>query len=583
MGRSNKKLHFTSIQKRTAFEDLWNNLVSHPIISAALLCFASAAIFLGNTKEKLTSQSLLIVFAIFIAGLAAFVISSKKLRSMKKTVQTIILLCLVLASFILFSAISIAEKNIVLLFAAGALIAVFAVFWLKINNKLTTGNVIAIIFLLGFTLRLIYILYTPISSRQHDVGTFGYADGHIGYIEHLYRNGSLTEGDVRNYDQYYHPPLHHTLEAIWLFILTKIFSVDIYKALECLQFLTMFYSCLIMIITYKILKFFKLDAGAMIAAFCVVAFHPTFLLLSGSINNDVLSIAFALGAVLSTLYWYREQTFGNIIRVALCVGLGMMTKLSVWMIAPGIAALFLTVLIKNKDRIAKLIAQMCTFGVIAFPLGLWWSVRNLLLFNVPFSYIPAGGVPGEGQYVGHYSVFDRLFNFNLSQFESVYDQFTWYGGKYFEYNPTIGLLKTAMFDEDTYFGLDFLSQALFWSGTVLAVAAFAAMIYVLFKKSNIIDRTIKVFLTMVYATIFIFYYLFCFEYPYTCTENIRYAVPLIIIGIVYLGIILKMFSHKNAGKLQKTAKYCICTLIFIFAISSISFYFMAGTARHVLN
>ena len=61
---------------------------------------------------------------------------------------------------------------------------------------------------------------------------------------------------------------------------------------------------------------FKLRRMGLIIAFAIVAFHPTFIILSGSVNNDILSLTFMFGAILNTIVWYREQTLKNIMKIA---------------------------------------------------------------------------------------------------------------------------------------------------------------------------------------------------------------------------------------------------------------------------
>lgn len=127
---------------------------------------------------------------------------------------------------------------------------------------------------------------------------------------------------------------------------TKYFGIATEASYEGLQYLTLFYSSVSMYLSYRIMQELKLRRMGLIIAFAIVAFHPTFIILSGSVNNDILSLTFMFGAILNTIVWYREQTLKNIMKIALCVGLGMFTKLSVWMVAPAIAIVFLIVLIK---------------------------------------------------------------------------------------------------------------------------------------------------------------------------------------------------------------------------------------------
>ena len=429
-------------------------------------------------------------------------------------------------------------------------------------------------------------MYTPINARQHDVSAFGNGRGHAGYIEYIYENFSLPECDVRTVNQFYHPPLHHILSAIWLRIQTTI-GIDFEYACENIQILTLFYSSICMILSYKIFRQLNLKHNGLICAVAIIAFCPTFFIMAGSINNDILSITFMLGAILNTIYWYKNQKFRYIIAIALCVGLGMMTKLSVWMIAPAIAFVFIYVFFKNIKSFKKYLLQFGVFAVICVPLGLWWSVRNYLRDGVPFTYVPMLSETSD-QYVGDIPLLQRLFDFNLSQFADVGDQFTRYGGSYNEYNPLIGLLKTSVFDElitvENYPAIAGINHILFWSGVIVATVGFVSMIVTFIRKNTNIDFASKTFLFLIYAVIFVSYYSFCIEFEHVCTMNIRYAVLLIVLGAYFVGLAVQHFGGTpnsivagHGGKYMKNTepklyhkiiKYCIYAVVVIFCVSS---------------
>ena len=182
------------------------------------------------------------------------------------------------------------------------------------------------LFLIGssFFLRIFYVCYTPITRRQHDVGRFGDENNHAGYITYLLEHHRLPDFDPRDHWQFYHPPLHHAISAVWLWLSENVFGIGSEVAQESLQTLTLFYATAVIITAYRILRHFRLEGSALYFPLAVIAFHPSFILFSGSINNDVLSVAFLLGAVLWTLKWYEKQTWEGILKIALYMGLGMM-------------------------------------------------------------------------------------------------------------------------------------------------------------------------------------------------------------------------------------------------------------------
>jgi dolichyl-phosphate-mannose--protein O-mannosyl transferase len=144
-----------------------------------------------------------------------------------------------------------------------------------------------------------------------------------------------------------------------------------------------------MLVTLRLLEALELPAKARITAMAVVAFHPTFFLLSSSINNDMAMIFFFLTAVLYTVRWYRDPTYKNILLLALAIGRAMSAKFSGALVAVFTAVIFLLALIK-KFRAgggAGLVGQYTAFAAVCLPLSLWHPVRNMLLFGQPLGYV----------------------------------------------------------------------------------------------------------------------------------------------------------------------------------------------------
>ncbi len=547
-------------------------ITDHPIILSAVICFFGA-FFLGFKPFTTNSYLILVLAAITISIFTFLSVPNEKPLSYSVFMSCGFILLLITLYF-LFAAI---ENKGSAIFCISVFLAVIYVLYCYLNNTLNTEKIIKILFFLAFMLKLGYILYTSISQRQHDVELFESTDdGHGAYILYLLNNRSLPDFDVRDYWQFYHPPLHHIISAVWLWIQLKC-GIAFNTACEGIQFLTLFYSTLSLYLSYKIMREFHLRRTGLVTALAILAFHPTFIIFSGSVNNDILSITFMLGAVYNTMVWFKNRTVWNILKIALCVGLGMFTKVSAWIVAPAIAAVFLIALIKNEGKIKKLIGQYASFLLVCAPIGLFWSVRNYLLYKLPFTYVPR--LPDTSQqYIGYHSVIERLFDFNFNQFESVFNQMEFYDGKYFEYNPTIGLFKTALFDEtvnDTYFPqITFWGTAMFWLSVILGVFGFVAMIYILFRRKSMVFAY-KILLIVLYFSIFISYYSFCFIYPFTCTQNIRYASPLIIIGAISIGKLISLNQNNNS----EFSKFLRCSVTFItvcFCFTSAATYTLIG-------
>ena len=61
---------------------------------------------------------------------------------------------------------------------------------------------------------------------------------------------------------------------------------------------------------------------------------------------------------------------------------------------------------------------------------------------------------------------------------------------------------------------------------------------------------IKLFFALIFVTILVSYILFCFQFPYVCTENIRYCIPIIPILAMGMGFLL----NAVIGKLKKAGE-----------------------------
>lgn len=178
-------------------------------------------------------------------------------------------------------------------------------------------------------------------------------------------------------------------------------------------------------------------------------------------------------------------------------------------------------------------------------------------------------------------VTERIFDFSAGQFANVGDQFVTYGASYNEYNPLVALFKTSMFDElintANYPKIAVFNIILFWSAVVIGIFGFVAMIYAFCKKKNsALNNVQKIFVALIYVVFFASYYIFCFQFPFVCTENIRYAVPLIIIGAFFVGLAVQYLGKASDKKYKSVARGAIYTLVTVFSVSSVLVYYIVG-------
>lgn len=308
---------------------------------------------------------------------------------------------------------------------------------LKIKNNLPTF----IIGTLGVLARFIAMVMADPIVFQHDVaGEFG----HLDYAVHIFRNWSLAN---HNFYEFSQPPVNAFLQAVVMKICspfiryskinhTKLYSVTI--------ILTFIFSCITLFIIYKILKEFDLSIFATNFVFGIMAFYPAILILSAEYNNDTISYMFFYLSLYLSIVWAKTKKLSTIILLALSIGIGMLTKVSVGIIAFITGPMMIAVLIKSKDK-KKILIQLLIFALIVFPLGLSYSIRNLILFKQPIGSIFE---IAEGTLLDirlhEWTIKDRFLSFPVGR---LFDKESGIFHNLYEYNVWIDLIKTSTFDE----------------------------------------------------------------------------------------------------------------------------------------
>ncbi len=425
----------------------------------------------------------------------------------------------------------------------------------------------------AFILRYFYILYTPTDIRQHDVIGFGGTRGQAAYIEWFYNNGlKLIQTDPRDKWGFFQPPLHHILAAFWLKANT-LMGIAYGQATENIQVLTLVYSLLLTFYAYRLFKYFGLSGRALQVAFALAALHPSYILLSGSVNNDMLCILLTVMTIYYALKWYESRSLADIIRLALCMGLSMMTKLSGVLSAPAIAFMFLYIWIKGgKGDFLKYLRQYVLFGLISVPLGMWFPVRSYIKFGIPFNYTPE-----VGERLVYNGILSRLFDIRTNK---PYVSMIKYGDAYDEFNIPLSLMKTSLTGEFDYSGVNGYITPFAWllliSGTVLALLCLAGTVRAVFRKDEERFKVQRIFLGVIYVTAIVFYLNLAFSIPNFSSQDFRYICYIIVIEALLLG--LDMVYNKRASGSVKYGLYekAACAATGIFCMSGAAVYLLLG-------
>ena len=407
-----------------------------------------------------------------------------------------------------------------------------------IMRKMTLAKAAVLLIAAGFILRFGYMLYTPFYIRGHDVSSYG-GFGHLDYVVRLFN----FEGLPATYaGQFYHPPLAHFADAMVARVYVFLTGSNVPDTVfESSRLVPCFASCALLVLCARLFDALDFTKRAKLIAMTVIAFHPTFILLSPSINNDMLMVFFFMAAFLYTVRWYKDPTYKNILLIAVFIGCAMSTKFSGALIAVYTAVVFLAVLIRHvrEGKAKALVGQFVAFAAVCLPLGLWYQYRNLVMFGQNLGYVAQ--IPRTSAlYVGDQPFAERFLAFSLPDMLNNVWCHPFADDRLWEYT-----VKCALFGEFTFSpSHELVARILIVSSLVLIVLSLAAMIWFLFfdKKRS---RQAVVGLFAVWALLMLSFLFFNVKYPFGCTMDFRYIVPTVVAGAAFLGLLYDRLSERR--------------------------------------
>lgn len=452
-----------------------------------------------------------------------------------------------------------------LMFAATVVIVgVYVICSLKNKDNKEKYSVYALM-AVGIVLRAGYMLYTGCRLRSHDIGNISMnGNGHATYILTLIHTGNLP---FSNKGQMYQQPLYYYLAALFSKTVNGILSsakdyyyVDAAKTVSCIA------SCINLLAVAGFTKKFGNRTRNIMMA--VLAFTPACIISSGTVNADSLTMLFMTLCFFMTLKWYETPCTKNILILALCYGFGVMTKISLGVMAVFTVIYFIKmfkeVLTKENISVAgagikkyngslkKLFTDMCIFAVVSLPLGLWYSYRNYSLFGQGFGYVLEQSQNSQ-IYMGDKSYFARLLPVDIKSL-----LFEIYPDVRQNYNLPVYLLKSSLFGEFSYNVSKVLPFIMTVCGIVLAIYLIVSII----KCNNL--RKDYVFVLLL---ILLFENYFYIRYPFSCSMDFRYIIFVCIPAGILLG------DCRNKKMTTKTTCRIFDVTCILFCIMS-SLFFM---------
>ena len=448
-----------------------------------------------------------------------------------------------------------------------------------------------IIMLLGIVLRLIVVLLSDPRVSNHDVSKVG-SYGHLDYAIYIFKNFKLAPYNTYEFAQ---PPLNAILQALVMKVVSLCgnFGTRYMKLFEYTKVLNFAYSVITLYFIYKILN--ELEFAKKIKNFVLLVFaiYPGYLAMATQFNNDGISNMFFFISLYLSIRWCKQKDLKTIILLALSIGFGMLSKISVGLIAfitgPMMIVIWLRSIIETSSRAKSvgisatstdsvrascaspsITVQLVIFALIVFPLGLSYAIRNYVLFNQKFVEIfeiAKNGPLDMRQY--SFTIYDRFLSFPIERLfgdkngfvdksMDYYLSYMRYGAntrvyhQLLEYNIWIDLIKTATFDEYN-FGYGSIYIACVTVYVLNIVFFFAGFISIIINIVKLIKNKAKsvynnilnarIISIMLFVIAMLSYIGFNYNYPYSCNSNFRY-IPYLLFSYA-VSIPLSLVNDKS--------------------------------------
>ncbi len=415
------------------------------------------------------------------------------------------------------------------------------------NINIKTNAIIVVIAYVAILLAVLNFFRIEYYNAQHDV-FYTYPteeetvyEDHIHYIREIADNNRLPQ---TNDLQYYHPPLHHFICAMFLKVI-EVFTSNVEIQYALLQIVPLIEYILLMIVISKLLDTLHIVGKYKILVFILLILHPSYFMLSRVLNNDMLVTLLMYTAIWRAFKWYQKPTVKNIILTGICAGLAVMTKISGGLVAIPILYLFIKRAIsdykKNENKkiiVKKYIGQTLLLGLTALPLGLWYPIRNYIKFNQSFFYVLNPTEIFNIENVGGRNLWERYgldFTSNAITFRGRTS-----------YNIPLAIIQTSIIGElgrDNSAGLVSIVLIMNMIAISFAIYCFCKTMFSknTFKKS----KTAKGTLTLLLVFNFISYLMMNNKLPYPCTMHYRYLLTTAFVGFAFIKYYLDYLRHKN--------------------------------------
>lgn len=437
--------------------------------------------------------------------------------------------------------------------------------YLYLNHRFNYKTLLTGIIALGILLRIEYMLFAPIDQFGYDTDNYTLNGlGHDSYILVLVKTHALPQD---YHGEFYQQPVFYILGAIIASVFDSIFHfADWFYLADS----TKIVCCVASFVTLKhikgILDDLKVEDKNQIFPMVIASFLPSMVFTAGRVTPDSLTLMFMVLVFRYTLKWHDDPSWKNTILLALYFGFGVSTKISVGVLAFATIIVFLLMLkkryIDKVDSLSKnpIFIKLVVFGFISLPLGLWYSIRNLVKMGQPLTYVWELD-KSLRIYMGDKSLFDRFINVNYNDFFHTPFLDNKLDCNFFAY-----AFKSSIFGHFVYIMPIVFPYAIFLvSLGILGLIIWSVTRYMVKDRFKDFKCNLLLFIS---GVLFISYLWFYYKYPFTCSADYRYMMFFILLPTI--------FCSKHVSD-SKTYRIVTNVASVLYVLASVAFIAMITT------
>src|SRR3989344_6585818 len=234
------------------------------------------------------------------------------------------------------------------------------------NEKKT----IALILILAFILRVIFIFAVPVFEKPDE-------KSHFEYIKFVAENNKLPVQQKGQFGaEYFQPPFYHIL-ASFILRFAKIFTGDIGYQVILLRFLSSIVSLVTIYFIYKLSKLILKNNKLVIMSVAFVAFLPSLANINSDVTNSNFADLLAVFIIYQLALMFKDDNYKHYI-LGILAGIALITRLNLISVLCVIPVAYLIKYYKNPSKLVK---PLLVIGIIALAISGWNFMRNFNLYG----------------------------------------------------------------------------------------------------------------------------------------------------------------------------------------------------------